>query len=344
MSFRPLFVVFAVALATGTLPAQRLFQSQEPLAITLTTNLRDLTRNRDSTAREWFGAEMKWTDSAGAEQTLAVELRTRGHWRRQSANCAFPPILLRTAREVREGSIMQGNPRVRIVTPCRPASGDYQQYVLTEYLVYKTYDMIDTVNHRTRLAQITYVDSSGRGRPISVTGFFLEMAEEVADHHGLELFESAGTTWDFINPPEVIDRISLFQFMIGNTDWSTSGLHNMIVLKSADANYRPVAYDFDWTGLVNARYATPNPLLGLRTVRQRMHRGPCRTAEEWAPTIAYFKERRAAIDSLWSAPLPGQDARKLAEGKRYLDEFWPILDDARRFQREVIAVCRPDGN
>jgi hypothetical protein len=79
-------------------------------------------------------------------------------------------------------------------------------------------------------------------------------------------------------------------------------------------------------------------------VKQRLHRGPCRTAEQWAPTIAYFQSRRAAIDSIWTTPLPGQDARRLADGKRFLDELWPILEDARRFKREVIDQCQRQGN
>ncbi len=340
---RPLCLLVAVLLAADGLSAQGLFRSDEPLTITLTTNLRDLTRERDSTNLRWFGTELKWLDSAGAERTMPAELRARGHFRRQTANCAFPPLFLRAARGDREGTILQGNPRVKIVTPCRPASADYQQYIFTEYLAYKAYEIIDTMHHRTRLAQITYVDSAGRGRPITVTGFFLETAEEVADHYDLANFESPGTTWDFLED-EIIARISLFQFMIGNTDWSTSGLHNIIVLRSPEATYRAIPYDFDWTGLVNARYATPNPILPIRSVRQRLHRGPCRTAEQWAPTIAYFKERRPAIDALFSTPLPGQDPRKLAEAKRYVDEFWPILDDERRFRREVIETCRPDGN
>lgn len=340
---RLILLLLATALSAGAGTAQPLFRDQAPITISLTTNLRDLVRQRDSTALEWFGAELSWTDSAGTARTMPVELRARGHFRRQASNCAFPPIYLRASREAREGTILQGNPRVKIVTPCRPASGDYQQYIFTEFQTYKMYEMIDSMHHRTRLAHITYTDSAGRARPVAVTAFFLETAEEVADEYGLALFEDPGTTWDFIEPA-VIDRISLFQFMIGNTDWSTSAQHNIVILRDSTATYRPIAYDFDWTGLVNPRYATPNAALPIRSVRQRLHRGPCRTAAEWAPTIAHFKSRRAAIDALWSTPLPGQDPRRLAEAKRYLDEFWPILDDERRFRREVIETCRPQGN
>lgn len=324
--------------------AQVLFRDEAPIAVSITTNLRDLTRERDSTRLRWFGAELKWTDSAGSERSMPVEVRARGHFRRQSSNCTFPPLFIRAGREARDGSLLQGNPRLKIVTPCRPASADYQQYIFTEYQAYKSYAVLDSIHHRVRLATITYADSANRMRPITVTAFFMEVDEEVADEHKMEVFEQQGALWDVFDGP-YIDRISLWEYAIGNTDWSVSALHNIVMFRSAEtAAYRPVAYDFDWTGLVNPRYAFPNPSLGIRTVRQRVHRGPCRTAEQWAPTVAYFKERRAAIDAVWSAALPGQDPRRLAEAKAYLEEFWAVLDDPRRFKREVIDTCQPLGN
>lgn len=330
-------------LLAAPLPAQTLFRESAPIAVTLTTNLRDLTRERDSTRLRWFGAELKWTDSAGTERTMPVEVRARGHFRRQSSNCNFPPLFIRAAREVREGSLLQGNPRLKIVTPCRPSSAEYQQYIFTEYQAYRSYAVIDSAHHRVRLTSITYADSASRVRPIAVTAFFMETDEEVADEHEWEVSEQRGALWTDLDGP-YLDRISLWEYAIGNTDWSVSALHNIVLMQRADGSYRPVAYDFDWTGLVNPRYAFPNPTLGIRSVRQRLHRGPCRTAEQWAPTQAYFLSKRAELESIWTTPLPGQDARRLAEAKAYLDEFWMVLEDPRRFKREVIDQCQPLGN
>lgn len=341
---RLLILALAASVLTApALSAQRLFKSDEPLTITFTTNLRDMLRERDSTKVEWHDAEMLVRDAAGVEETVAVRLRARGHFRRQSVNCAFPPIFVRATREDRDDTILQGSPRVKLVTPCRPGRADYQQYIFTEYLAYRTYQVIDPVHHRTRLAKVTYVDAENRVKPIEVTAFFLETGEEVADQAKMTFTERTGVTWEFI-PNEVIDRISMFQYWVANTDWSVAGLHNMIMLEGEKMVYRPVAYDFDWTGLVNTRYSKPNEMLGLKSTRQRLHRGPCRTAEQWAPTIAFFKEKRTEIDALWSTPLEGQDPKILAAGKKYLDELWPILDDPRRFKREIIDQCQPHGN
>jgi hypothetical protein len=339
---RLLCVLFALCVAAPS-AAQGLFRDREPINITLTTNLRDLVRERDSLQLEWFGAEMKYTDAGGVERAFPVELRARGHFRRQSGNCSFPPLFLRAERVVRDSSILRGNPRLKLVTPCRPNAANYQQFIYLEYLVYQTYAVIDSIHHRTRLVNVTYVDSAARQRPITVTAFLLEMAEEVADEHDLEYTERTGVTWEFI-PPEPLNRLSLFEYWIANTDWSVAGLHNIEMFKMPDLNYRPVAYDFDWAGVVGAAYARPNTVLGLTSTKQRLHRGPCRTAAQWAPTIAFYQAHRAQIDSIWTTPLAGQDPRRLADAKRFLDELWPILGDARRFKREIIDNCQPLGN
>ena len=344
---RPLMVLLAVALftvlATGPAGAQALFRDESPLTLTLTTNLRDLVRERDSTALRWFGAELSYTDAKGTARRVPVELRARGHFRRQVRNCAFPPLSLRSTRQARDSSILQGNPRLKITTPCRPTTEDYRQYVLLEYLMYRTYAVISPVHHRTRLASITYKDSTDRVKPITVTAFFLEIEDEVADEAGLKFVEQIGALFVDVVAEE-LDHLSLFQFWIGNTDWSLAGLHNISLFRNTAGEYVPVAYDFDWSGAVNARYASPAPQLGIRTVRERLHRGPCRTAQQWAPTIGHYQGKQAAVDSVWALPIEGLDPKRRADSKAFLDQLWPILSDARRFERAVIKSCQPQGN
>lgn len=342
-----LTITGVLGLATSTAPratAQSLFRDEAPVTLTLVTNLRDLMRERDSTELRWFGTEMTYTDSAGRERKVPVELRARGHFRRQARNCLFPPLYIRAGRAARDSSILRGNPRLKIVTPCRPSAEDYQQYILLEYLMYRTYAVVNpALHHRTRLANITYKDSTDRVKPITVTAFFLEIEEEVADEAKLEYSETQGALFADVVAEE-LNRVSLWEFWIGNTDWSVAALHNIELFRNAEGDYLPVAYDFDWSGAVNARYSFPNPTLGIRTVRERLHRGPCRTAAEWAPTIAHFTSRKAAVDSVWAAPIQGLDPKRRDDSKAYLDQLWPILSDARRFERMVVNVCQRQGN
>ncbi len=339
-------VALAGLLLAADAHAQPLFREKAPVTMTLTTNLRDLLRERDSTALRWFGAELVVAngDPRGRNAApIATDLRARGHFRRQARNCAFPPLFLRASREARDGTILQGNPRLKVVTPCRPSVGEYQQYILLEYLAYQTYALFLPVHHRTRLVNVTYRDSSSRVDPIAVTAFLLETDEEVADEHGLTFVEQTGALWTDV-VPETLDRLSLFEYWIGNTDWSLAALHNVVLFRTADGMHIPTAYDFDWSGLVNTRYSFPNPKLGIRRVRDRLHRGPCRTAEQWAPTIEHFKSRRAAYDSVWAASVPGLEPKRRDEAKAWLDGFWEVLDDPRRFKREIVDQCQPHGN
>jgi len=325
------------------LEAQPLFKTDVPLTVTITTNLRDLLRERDSTELQWHGAAFAYTDSDGSAKTIATELRARGHFRRQARNCAFPPLFLRAERDARESSVLQGNPRLKIVTPCRPTSPEYQQYIYLEYLMYRTYAIVNEVHHRTRLAKITYQDSLNRVKPIEVFAFFLETEAEVADNNDLEAVDQAGAVFDDV-VAEPLRRVSLWNYWIGNTDWSVAALHNIELFRNAGGDYVTVAYDYDWSGAVNARYSFPNPMLGIRNVRERLHRGPCLSAADWAPTIAHWQSKRAAIDALWAAPFPGLEDRRRLDTKAYLDELWPVLADPAKFERDVLKKCQNVGN
>jgi hypothetical protein len=237
--------------------AQALFRSEEPLTLTLTTNLRDLLRERDSTELRWFGAEMSYTDERGVARRVPTELRARGHFRRQARNCAFPPLFIRAGRTARDSSILQGNPRLKIVTPCRPTAEDYQQYILLEYLMYRTYPVINEVHHRTRLANITYKDSTDRVKPIVVTAFFLEVEQEVADEYGLEFSEQTGALFADVDSI-ALDRLSLFEYWIGNTDWSLAALHNIELFRKKDGDY--IASPTISTGREPSTRATRSPI------------------------------------------------------------------------------------
>ena len=44
--------------------------------------------------------------------------------------------------------------------------------------------------------------------------------------------------------------LDLFQYMIGNTDWSAIFQHNIVIIREADGTPTPVAFDFDFSGSV----------------------------------------------------------------------------------------------
>ena len=68
-----------------------------------------------------------------------------------------------------------------------------------------------------------------------------------------------------------------FQFMIGNTDYSTTYQHNEKMIFIEGKNAIPVPYDFDMSGMVDASYAVvsqiPGEEVNITDVKQRLFRG-----------------------------------------------------------------------
>lgn len=343
---RRLSITLAVLLLTAASPwapahAQPLFRTDSVLSVTITTNLRDLVRERDSTQLRWFGAEFVYVDG-DSSVTVPVELRARGHFRRQRSNCDFPPLFVRVDDKDARGTQLQGNPRVKLVTPCRTGSDEYQQYVLLEYGVYRTYAALNAIHPRTRLARITYRDSSDRVKPITVFAFFSETDEEVAKEVDMTLRDNlTGARFRDLDAP-TLQSVALFSLMVGSSDWSIGGLHNVYLLQDSLGVFRPVAYDWDWVGLVSARYARPDYRLPIKSVAERYYMGPCYTVEEWSPSVSRYLASRSAVERVWNA-IPDLTDNKRQQATRYLGDFWKILENPRELAR-LTKSCRLEGN
>ena len=70
--------------------------------------------------------------------------------------------------------------------------------------------------------------------------------------------------------------VALFEYMIGNTDWSVPAYHNIKLMqdrKNPESIPFAVPYDLNHCGFVNAPYAVPPEELGIETVKDRMYRG-----------------------------------------------------------------------
>jgi hypothetical protein len=196
---------------------------------------------------------------------------------------------------------------------------------------------------RTRLARITWRDSADRVKPMTVTAFFTELDEEVAKETSETLREEMkGARFRDVDQP-TLQSLSLFEFMVGNTDWSLGALHNIYLLQDSVGIVTPVAYDWDWSGLVNTRYSVPDYRLPIKRVTERHFMGPCHTLAEWAPTLTRYREQKGALDAVWSA-IPDLSPGKQAQAAKYLEGFWRIIDSERDFKNTVMRTCRTDGN
>lgn len=330
----------ALAARQTTAPAGGLFDSDGVLELTVTGDLKPLLDDRDSLKATYHPLKLSYVDASGAAVSLDIEAKTRGHWRRQRPNCEFPPLRLDFPKEQPEGSLFAGQDKLKLVTHCRK-SADYDQYVLREYLVYKVHNLFTPLSLRARLVRATYIDTAGRLDTLTRYGLLLEAEEEMAKRNGGTVFEAQGARFEDLDQKH-ITLVSAFEYLIGGTDWSLAGLHNVVLVRTEAGGIYAVPYDFDWTGLVETRYSFPDARLAIRTVRQRLYRGVCRTPEEWAPILAEFTARKDSLSALYGGQ-PGLDPKYVERTTKYLDEFYRVITDPRAVRREFIETCLPSN-
>ncbi|HEX7545323.1 MAG TPA: hypothetical protein VF368_01255 [Gemmatimonadaceae bacterium] len=334
-------------LATGVIVApragaQRLFRTDSMLTVTITTELGPLLKQRDSLELVKHPAVVSYVGADGKSVNVPVKLRARGHFRRQARNCDFPPLWLELKSSDAKQTVLSGLSKIKIATTCRPKSAEYEQYMLQEYAVYRAYAALTDASFRTRLLRITYRDTAGKIAPITTSGFFLEDVGDLADHLHLRVLPAHGAKFEDLES-ESLSLLSMFEYFIGSTDWSVAALHNIALLQDSTTRTIPVAYDFDWTGAVDARYAFPDKTLPIHSVTERLYRGNCPTPDQLKVTLDRFRSKHAAIDAVFTQ-LPQLAPDRAKRMKSFFDDFWKRLDDPRGFQKEIAQDCQKIGN
>lgn len=311
----------------------RIFEELAPLAVTLVADFDRLRGDR--------GDDPPWrpaTIAVGGAPPIPLRVRARGNWRR--THCVFPPLRLDFRRDTRRGTPFAGLDEPKLVSPCRDDDRS-DRYILQELMLYRAYALLTPFAFRVRLLRVTYVDAES-GRPRAVRwGFLLEEPTALAERVSGAPLKLGRTAVADLHPATAA-RMGLFQYLIGNTDWTLAGPHNLELIAIGERAY-PVPYDFDFAGAVNAHYATPPPELPIRHVRNRLFRGFCLPPEAYVEAFAAIAERRGAIAALYADEV-GQllDADVTRQTLRYFDEFHAAADDERR-RRRLLEGCLRAG-
>lgn len=325
-------------------PPRPLFADSAVLALTLVADFRALGGDRDTLRPRLRPARLVLSPTGAtpaAGDTLAVQLSARGHFRLRRDVCAFPPLRLvldSAARRAARGTPFAGQRALKLVTHCRDA---YERQPPREYLAYRAQALLGLPGLRARLVRARYVDAGDPSRARERWAVLLESERELADRMGGRVLTARNGRWDELGGDQGLS-LALFAYFLGNTDWSLAYLHN-VRLVATDTGVLPIGYDYDFSGLVDAPYATPDPRLGIARVRDRIWRGPCATPEALTAALRPYVERRDALRALWAAPAAPLEGGDAARALRFVDEFYERTGDVRRFAREVAAACVP-GN
>jgi hypothetical protein len=306
--------------------ARMLFTSESPVELKLVGNFKVISKDRDTLSTKEFWGEVQMADGKGGELKIPVQLRTRGHYRLANRNCSFVPLRLDFKKAEVKETVFDGQDKLKLVTHCN-SNALYEEYMIREYLAYKVHNLITPRSYRARLARVTYVDSA-TGTPIETrNGIFMEHEDDVAKRMEGEIAELRGALFDDVDANQILE-VAIFEAFVGNTDWSLSALHNIRLVRQQNMTILPVAYDLDFSGLVGTRYSTPDPRLGIRSVKERLYRGPCKEPEELAAFFGVYRDKKDAILKLYD-DTPGLDGRYRNDAKAFLNQWFKMLDTPR---------------
>jgi len=273
---------------------------------------------------------------------LNVTLDNRGKFR--LGNCSFPPMQINFKKQINAYSDSCKIKKIKLVTHCSPGNL-YDEYVLKEFLVYRMFNIITDTSYRVRLLRINYIDNQNRRKPQTQYGFFIEPKSILAERTNSVIIETGKVTQEYIIP-EVMDRVAIFNYMVSNWDWSLPGQHNVTVMKSRNISALElgiaVPYDFDLTGVVNANYAGVKPESSMKSVRDRLFLGVCRSEEVFRKELIIFLSKKEEIYSLIT-DFPYLKERSKRNLTGFLDLFFSQIERERSLDnliKNFTRVCK----
>ena len=272
--------------------------------------------------------------------SIPVKIRARGNFRRDI--CYYLPLKIKISKKASRNTIFQGNRKFKLAIPCLMQKHK-NDYLLKEYLAYSFFELISPYHFKTRLANIEFVEEKGR-RTIKhhLKGILIEDSDEVEERYdGKEIDQE-------VHPLQQDDinaiRNELFQFMIGNTDFSLRGRHNE-KLFYMDGKYISLPYDFDMSGLVNASYAivsgTQNLSMTITEVTQRAYKGYKRDrALVEQVRREYLNKKEEILEKLVSYKQEFESQQQFREAWTFLNYFFKILEDDSKFEKQIVKRAR----
>ncbi len=294
------------------------------------TNVRDLLRKKD----QYQPAHIYIRSDSGIALDTMGEIRARGKMRKQ--HCYVPPTKIRFDKKYLQSRRWIDYPTLKIVNACT-LNDLSETYIELEYLLYKIYNLITENSFKACRAVIHYLDTEEKKNPIELPGFILEHEDQLSERLGGDIYQVSVFRSHHLDRKAYI-LFSVFQFMIGNTDWKVSTKHNLEVVKvDSERTFYPVPYDFDYAGVVNAAYAVPHESLPIKSVTERLYLGPCQTEEEINEIRTLFLDKKASINQLIDQHLSSSRSRNACHD--YLDEFFGILENPKN-AKAIFMNCR----
>lgn len=321
--------------------ARVLFSSNEVLEVRVIAPFDVIASERP--IDEYLPGKLQYAGDDGELVELDVGIRARGRYRRRPNVCSFPPLRLNFKKSQTKDTVFAKQDKIKLVTHCSTGSYLYQQAIIAEFLTYRILNTLTDQSFRVRLLKINYANAEDEDG-IDSHAILIEHKNDLAKRIGAEALEVQKTTVANLEP-EYLNLTSVFQYLIGNTDFSPivgspggNCCHNHTLFGSEGRPYYSIPYDFDMSGLISAPHAQPNPKLRLESVQERLYRGRCVNNDRLPKTLQLFAEKRPDIEALI------RDQAELSPAKQrdmlsYIDDFYRKISRPRSVERHLIKKC-----
>ncbi len=321
---------------TASFDKVKFFEDTSVINATITTNMGMIFRKKDKADFE-FPANFTIILPGGNTIDEPIILTVRGHFRRET--CFLPPLTVDF--KGKKTSVLKPLGSLKLVSQCY-TSETGEKYLLSEFLVYKIYNLLTDISFRVRLLNLKLVDSSGKKKPITEYAFFMEDIKNVAKRNNCTYLKTKTDPRNTNNYQMALTAI--FEYMIGNTDFGVIANHNTRLLHSnTDSSNRPliVPYDFDFSGFVNTSYSNPDPRLDITSVRTRLYRGFAEPPDVINEVVDIFKKQKDSIYALINNfnLLSSKSKNELTS---YLDDFFKLINNPARVKYTFIQNARTE--
>ena len=313
--------------------SESLFSNNTPLRIQLNYSNKQLNlKTNDSTFIE---TQLIYFDK-DKKGEINVSLRARGNFRRN--NCFFTPIKMKIKKRVSDKTIFSGNTSLKMVLPCKNEK-DNNDNIIKELIAYKIYEILSPFHFKTRRLQIEFNNKTQKGKKkYDLKGFLIEDDDKLAKRFEARILKRKIPSLAM----EVFNSVNLsfFNYMIGNTDFSSSHQHNgkLLFYKNKIIS---IPYDFDLTGWVNPSYGKGViNRLGYQTEKRKFI-GFKRDQEIFEEVRDHYKSSKNKIFTLVKSFKMDFDYRYEFDNMlNYLEDFYRILESDKLFNRLVVNQAR----
>ena len=310
-----------------------LFSNKKPLKIKLNYSNKNLNKNtNDST---FIKSKLIFFEKK-TNKEIQVSLRARGNFRRK--HCYFTPVKIKIKKSDALNTIFSDNRTLKLVLPCKN-NRDKNDNILKEFIAYKIYEIISPYYFKTRRLEVDYTNQKNKkGINYNLAGFLIEDDDKVAKRFDGKIVKRK------ISPLAMDDfnsvNLSFFNFLIGNTDFSSAHQHNGKLL-FYEKKIIPIPYDFDLTGWVKPKYG-----LGITnrlgySFEERNYIGFKRGKNIYSKVRNHYlrlKEKIFNTVELYESEFEYKKSYNLMMD--YLRGFYEILEDDKLYDNLIISEAK----